>query len=71
MKSDEGDWEFLRLRSGKLARYRIRNDEGELFASVSGIGQELTIEEIEEVQTELNSRLRKHQGTLRVRLDKG
>ena len=68
-KMDKGNWEFIRLRSGKLIRYRIYNDQGELFASVSGIGEALTIEEIEEVRTELNSRLRERQVTLRVESD--
>lgn len=55
---DDKRYETMRLRSGKLVRYRIHCVEGELFASLSGVDESLTIEEIEEVQTELNKRRR-------------
>jgi len=68
---DDERCETMRLRSGKLVRYRIHCVEGELFASVSGIDESLTIGEIEEAQTELNKRRRQRQGSPQVKPNMG
>ena len=44
----------IRLDSGKEVRVKIRYYEGELFTSVTGIGEPVTMEETYEAQDKLN-----------------